>query len=275
MGSIRSALRSLLDSPVGDRLRKMTGYNPTAFLRPMSAQASISDLIPWRCDDVWNTRFDLLNLPSLLFPEANARDEATIVFFDADGAEITRQTAMLEPFETKTILLDSVVGRGRGAGTFACFHRSDALAKLKDSRSYVFDRQYVGFKREGDKIWGFAHGNISGLAMAPGGAIEHLAGRCDEPAPYRVQCRFDDCDKAELVYPNYSDAPKEITVSFLAEDRSEIARKTQVIPPRGVRVVEVDNRDRSIKMVEHRARIAFWRPVVFKHYQTHYNVFHS
>lgn len=278
MSSISAAVRKIADSPVGQVLRRRLGIKPPLAVRPYSPEYSVSDLFPWRVDDIWDTRFDLTNVPSMIFPDRVPVDTVTMVVFALDGKEIVRRDFQLQPFEVRPVLLrDLVEGSGVCAGTFAVFHDPGAaLADVRAAGCNIAERGYLSFKRKGDAIWGVVHGNLHALHKHPASAqIGHVAGRLAKPAPYRVQVRFDDTDFFELTFANASSKVQTVVLTLLDDNRRQVGRQEQVIAPHGLGLFAVDNAERKVSMVESMGGIAMWRPAIFKYYPSHYNVLHS
>lgn len=277
MSFVRIAIRTLADSHAGQVIRRKLGVKPPLAVRPSSPEYSVSDLFPWRVDDIWDTRFDLTNVPSMIFPDSAPHDRVTMVVHGLDGREITRKVYELAPFEVRSVLLRDLVGSAGPAGTFSVFHDPGAaLADVREAGCNIAERGYLCFKRKGDVIWGVVHGNLHALCKHPSSdTIGHVAGRLPERAVYRVQVRFDDTDKFELTFANASSKIQTVTLRLLDDDRGEVGRQEQTIQPHGLGLFVIDNKDRKVAMVEALGGIAMWRPAIFKHYATHYNVLHS
>lgn len=278
MSFIRKAARALADSHTGQVLRRKLGVKPPLAVRPRSPEYSVSDLFPWRVDDIWDTRFDLTNVPSMIFPDRAPTDRVTMVVFAADGRELIRKVFDLAPFEVQPVLLRDLIGQtGVTAGTFSVFHDPGAaLAGVRAAGCNIAERGYLCFKRRGDSLWGVVHGNLHALCKHPGSdEIGHVAGRLPERAAYRVQVRFDDTDFFELTFANASSKVQTVTLRLLDDERREVGRQEHTIRPNGLALFAIDNHARTVAMVEALGAIAMWRPAIFKHYPTHYNVLHS
>ena len=142
---LKKILLPLLDKPFFDHFRAATGIRPPLFLRPMKQNESISDLFPWRVDEKWETQYDLMNLPSLVFPKKNFVDFITMIFFDSRGKEISRKQFELNPLETRKILIRDFLKGITGQGTFSCFHFAKGLEEVQALQGHINDRQYVSF----------------------------------------------------------------------------------------------------------------------------------
>ena len=273
---IKKILHPLYDKPLFDHLRAWLGFRSPFFLRPLRTAETISDLFPWRVADTWETRYDLMNIPSLVFPENKLVDLITIVFFDFKGQEISRKQIELEPFESKKILIRDFLGEGRGQGTFSCFHSAEVQEKLQGTQCYFNDRQYVSYSWKEDVFWSYTHGNIYCLSKLPKGFnVRSVVPKQSKEIIYRPQLRMDDCDKFELFYVNPLKKPMKILVRGFDENWKESTRRECVIPSRGLQVFEFNNQSRSIVFVENRSRASLLRPTIFKYYDSFFDVLHG
>lgn len=276
MSAARTMLRKLAETPLGERLRAALNVKPPVVVRPWSAEAAVSDMFPWRVDATWETRFDLTNVPSLVAPDLAPHDEATLVVFAADGSEIARQQFHLEPFEVKSLLIEDYLGGRVGAGTFSVFHSCRGVPELAQTGRHLAERGYVAFRRRGDALWGVVHGNLHALSKNPGGqSLGFVHGRRPQPEPYRLQLRMDDCQRFELTFTNPSPKALPMRVRFLGENRTCLDEQVQTIAARGIGLYGWDNGKAPCVYVEAEGALAMWRPAIFKHYQTHFNVLHS
>jgi hypothetical protein len=277
MSALLHSLRPLYDTPLGDRVRVWTGVNPPINIRPRAADATISDLFPWRVDATWQTCFELLNLPSLLYPDARPTDRATLVLFGADGGTLSTHHFELAPFEARRIEIEPLLDGVAGAGAFACFHAAPCLRALAQNGSHLSERGYVGFRRRGDRLWSYVHGNQHVLARAPGrSAITPVGPASRRDWVYRPQLRFDDAAAFDLVYANPVDRPLTLSLRLFGPTGSTVGEREIALPVRGSAVISHSNAESGIIVrVESRAWCSFWRPVVFKHYESHFDVFHG
>ena len=273
---IKKLLRPLYDKPFCDHLRAWLGVRPPFFLRPLRMLESISDLFLWRVDDTWETQYELMNLPSLLVPNKTAVDSVTMIIYDARGNEISRNIIKLNPFESKKILIRSLLKGVTGQGTFGCFHSADSMGEIQKAGCYLVDRQYVSYSWKGDIFFNYAHGNIYGLSkLATEDKTRSLVPMQRKTQIYRPQLRFDDCDNFELIYSNPAKEPLELLVRLFDDNWNEIERRGCLIPPRGLEVLKFDNHSRELVLVENQSQIGLCRPVIFKFYKSFFDVFHG
>ena len=273
---IKKILRPLYDKPLFDHFRAWLGFRPPFFLRPLKTTETISDLFPWRVDDTWETQYDLMNIPSLVFPEKKFIDVTTMIFFDLKGREVSRKNFRLDPFESKKILIRDTLEGASGHGTFCCFHSIEGQETIQGKQSYFNDRQYVSYSWKGDNFWNYTHGNIFCLSKSPEEAyVRSIVPKQPKIITYRPQLRMDDCNKFELFYINPLEKPLDILVQGYDENWIELERKKGVIPPRGLQVFEFENQSHSVVFVENLSRIGLLRPIVFKHYESFFDVLHG
>ncbi len=265
-----------LRDPLADRVRTLLGFRAPRWVRPWRRGDVVSDLFPWRADGDWQTRFDLMNLSALLFPDRAAREDVGVVFFDEKGEPIRQERFRIEPFAVKELgIADFVPG---GIGTFACFHMAEDGSGFDCAGGHMVERNYLAFRRNSDAspIWAYVHGNTYALSRTDADApLRSVAGRPGSKIPYRPQMRFDDCDAFDLVFSNTTNRKLEVEVRCLDAVRKLVRRDHAILPPRGVARIAVDNAKRDIVMVENYGDHFMWRPVVFKFYQTGFDVLHS
>ena len=84
MYPLKQLIKKFSNLPLSISLRNAIGIRPKYYIEP-PLNNSVSDLFLWRSDDVWRTRLDLLNLPSVLYPDQNITDKITLIFFDPQG----------------------------------------------------------------------------------------------------------------------------------------------------------------------------------------------
>ena len=273
---IKKILRQLYDKPFCDHLRAWLGIRPPFFIRPLRMLESISDLFLWRVDDTWETQYEIMNLPSLLVPDKTAIDSVTIIIYDARGNEISRSIIKLNPFESKKILIRSLLKGVTGQGTFGCFHSADSMDEIQKAGCYLVDRQYVSYSWKDDIFLNYAHGNIYGLSkLATENKARSLVPMQRKTQIYRPQLRFDDCDKFELIYLNPAEEPLELLVRLFDDNWKELERRDSLIPARGLEVLEFDNHSRELVLVENQSKIGLCRPIIFKHYESFFDVLHG
>ena len=217
-----------------------------------------------------------MNLPSLLIPNKAEIDTVTMIIYDACGNEISRNTINLNPFENKKILIRSLLKGVTGQGTFGCFHHADSTYEIQKAGCHLADRQYVSYSWKNDIFFNYVHGNIFSLSkLASENKVRSLVPIHRKTHVYRPQLRFDDCDKFDLVYSNPAEEPLKLLVRLFNDNWNEIHRREVCIPPRGLEILNFNNNSRKFVLVENQSRIGLCRPVIFKFYESFFDVLHG
>ncbi len=80
----------------------------------------------------------------------------------------------------------------------------------------------------------------------------------------------------DLSYSNPTDRPLELHLRLMAPGHGTDAESIRIeVPVRGTTVVSRPNETGAVAAFESLSRASLWRPVVFKHYQSHFDVFHG
>lgn len=263
------------ESPFGYRLRKLINHAPVAELRPFNAKAAVSDLFVWRCDSEWDTDFELFNISSFIFPRDKAIEECDIIFFTENGKKISSARISLKPFERKTLHIREYLSGNEGVGTFAVFHHPNNIEKYVEQSSHLTERGYIGYRRRGETVKSFCHGNLQSLAQGESGKGFSYVAATGKPLRYYPQLIISDCDRAELIYTNPSPRSKALKINLYGRQQEEIDQINAIVPSCGVRVISIDNRDRKIHTFDNIGEIVMWRPIIKKFYQTHFDALHG
>jgi hypothetical protein len=259
-----------------DRLRSVLGVRPPRWIRPFRAEATVSDLFPWRGGSAWDTRFDIMNMSTLLMPDAASSEEVSLVVFDDGGDLLKEERIAIEPFGMKTVRISDLAPRA-DQGTFACFHALASDCAADFSGGNLVERSYVSYRRRGSAspLWCYVHGNTYALSREDYGSMHSIAGRPVGSLVYRPQLRFDDCERFEMVLTNTTMRRLTATVRALDSARKLVEERRAFIPACGMAVIGFDNHEGRIALVENEGRHFMWRPVLFKYYQSGFDVLHS
>ncbi len=274
---IRQLLRDLSDSPLGTRVRAWSGIRSPQIVRPWNAGDTVSDLFMWRSDTEWQTVFLLSNIPTLIDPASKIADRVFLEVYDVAGHRIAKQDIVLAPGETKQIEVGSLIGdRAQGGcGTFCVFHHPERSPGLFEEKSMnISERGYVGYRRSGDEIWAMVHGNANAFAM---GAAEpySISVVTSGTQIYRLQVRLDDCIKFQLACSNPSQKPQTLTAQYHDDEGALVGTCDAVVPARGVHLFDSSAISKRACLVELFSNVMVWRPLVFKFYSGHFDVFHG
>lgn len=263
------------ETALGCRLRRFIESKPIAELRPFNTKAAISDLFVWRCDDEWETEFDLFNISSFVYPDECPQEECRIILFDKDGRRIAFHSLMLAPFERRVLKLSDYLGPERGVGTFAVFHLSSCVSRYEAFKTHLTERGYIGYRRKGDVIKSFCHGNLQALSQAPEQNGFSYVAATTAPMRYHPQLILSDSHMIELIYTNPSARSKPLSVNLFDKDSNKVGERHVIVPARSVRIIKIDNVDKTIHTFDNFGGIVMWRPVIKKYYDTHFDVMHG
>lgn len=278
--SLRKALSKyyyshVYETALGCRLRRFIEKAPVAELRPFNKRAAISDLFVWRCDDEWETEFDLFNISSFVYPDQQPQEECRIIFFDKDGRCIGKHVLTLAPFERRVLKLSDYVGTDKEFGTFAVFHHSSCVSRYEDAKTHLTERGYIGYHRKGDVLKSFCHGNLQALSQGPAQEGFSYVAATTAPMRYHPQLILSDSAMIELIYTNPSSRSKALSVNLFDKDSQKVGERHVALPARSVRIIEIDNLDKAIHTFDNVGGIVMWRPVIKKYYDTHFDVMHG
>ena len=259
-----------------DRLRSALGIRPPHWIRPWSARTTISDLFPWRGGTDWDTKFDVMNLSSMLMPDIPAAEDVSFVLFDDSGRRLREECFTLNPFSMHELKVSDFV-QGAEQGTFVCFHALNLQCTPDFFGGNLAERNYISYRKRGaeSSLWSYVHGNTYALSRRGTAGIRSIAGRPTRDIIYRPQLRFDDCLHFELIFTNTTLRKLSVRVNAFDEARALVEKKMATVPAGGMAVIAFDNAGHRISMVENEGRHFMWRPVLFKHYQTGFDVLHS
>jgi len=277
MSLIKNFIQTLANLPFSIYLRNFLGFFPKYYQEP-PLNYSASDLFFWRSDENWETRFDLINLPSVLYPQNKMSDKATIIIFDNQGHEISRHQITIQPFQTKTIEIKDLLGDTVGFGSMACFHEIVGNSLPGPPQFCLVERGFVGYRRIEDDslLWSYIHGAAYVLAKPPGrDEVQTTRRAIGKNLLYQPQLTLSDCDRFDLIYINPNDRDVKIKICLLDQSSNVIREESDVLSPRGVRVFPLENKDRTIFRVENESKVYMWRPFILKYYETHFDIFHS
>ncbi len=263
------------ETAIGCRLRQFIEDKPIAELRPFNSKAAISDLFVWRCDDVWETEFDLFNISSFVYPEEQPEEECRIILFDKDGRRMGSHSLTLAPFERRVLKLSDYLGSDRGVGTFAVFHHADCVSRYEACKTHLTERGYIGYRRRGDTLKSFCHGNLQALSQVPGQDGFSYVAATTAPMRYHPQLILSDSRMIELIYTNPSARSKALSINLFDKDSKKVSERHAIVPARSVRIIKIDNADRTIHTFDNTGGIVMWRPVIKKYYDTHFDVMHG
>lgn len=261
-------------------IKRALGMRPAKLRTPRSWHESISDAFVWRCDEGFMTRFDLMNLSSFLVPQRAGREQVLLILFSQDGSEIMRRTYNLEPFSIHPIRVDELLSQGdEEYGTFCVFHERLGEGKTWDFETCILERSYTSYRNQ-DRcdLWSYVHGCCNTYVLSydfTGERTSHLCQRAIEKQNFRPQLRFDDCDRFEVFISNPLRSVEEFVLRVY-DQRGQLSEETpHRLSSLACKKVRVDSSGMDKARIELECHVYMGRPLLFKYYQSHFDVLHS
>lgn len=278
MYTIKSFIQTLGNLWPSIYLRNLLGVLPKYYREPPLGYA-VSDLFLWRSDEVWRTRFDLLNLPSVLYPKNIIEDKVSLIFYDQEGQKICDENLVIPPFQKREIQVEDILGNTKGFGSMAYFHEGlEENSQQVLPQFCIVERGFAAYRRVLDDslLWSYIHGAAYLLAKSPGkGEFQSTRRLLGKQFLYQPQLLFSDCDRFDLIYINPNDCDSAIKVRAFDRSLNLIREKSSILPPRGVKIFSLENENRGIHRIENESQAYMWRPLISKYYKTHFDIFHG
>lgn len=273
---MRSTLLTRLANTRGAlRLRYFLGIRAPDYIPDF--REAVSDLFIWRCDQEWETFFDLTHLAGLLNPDARDDYTALIVLYSDLGIEIGRYPFAVSFSRSRLVRINNLAAAARCRhGTFAVAHLAPVASIFGAETTCLAERGYVSYRRtsDGSPLRSYVHGNLYGVGARPATTrLRTITLPRHQVREYQPQVRLDNCRYGEIALVNYSS--RALTVEAIAITSG--ARRGQSVrtdlPPRAS--VIIDTRSLPLERVALRAPLPMPRPLLFKHYASHFDVFHG
>jgi len=280
--------RFLNDTALGRRLRHsweptvrdVLGVRPIRFRQPRSLNESVSDAFVWRRDHDFETRFELMNLRSFIDPDNASREHALMMFFSKSGKEIGRSSFKLDPFEIRRVdLADTLPIGTTGYGTFCVFHEQEAASDSHDLGTCLMDRSYASYTNSQNRsLWSYVHGCCNTYVLSYSFSRSktcHLSIDTRRKQVYKPQLQFDDCQRFEVCVSNPLSKPTTISVNVADADGTEVERVVADLDPLACRMISIDNAKFDKARIEIEGNVQLCRPLLFKYYDSHFDVLHA
>ena len=92
---------------------------------------------------------------------------------------------------------------------------------------------------------------------------------------YMPQLRFDDCDRFEMVYTNPLPSSTKLVIQTLDRANNTVTQISRRLSSLETVAIEFDNESRGHVTIRHESNVFEWRPLIFKYYDSHFDVLHS
>ncbi len=264
-------LKSFKNNRIINDIRNKILFKPSIYLKPLSNDLSVSDFFFWSYKNSFQTKFYITNLASQILPDLPQKDDVKVLVYDDTGKLIDNVLISLDPFETKEFLFNKKIYENK-FGSFFVFHSFNELGDLIKNGCHVADRGYTGYKKN-DGIWSFVHGNHYSASLQKNQEIQSLMSRSLFKSGYKMQVSFLDSRSSELVINNPD--KKIIKTDILYFDENMKFLKKESIKVRGMNTLVYNLSKLKFKYIEIKSNVIFGRPLIIKHYDTYFDIFHA
>jgi hypothetical protein len=238
---------------------------------PKNSKAVISDLFVWRCNQDWNTYFELLDLASLLGNEG--QHQIDIVFFDNNGEKFHQQSIELSGLYRQTLniskLLSALSELPSDYGVFCIFHKKVPNSVLK-LQSFIAERGYVSYQYKNAPLRSYVHGNLDAIddSLAPLSSSSFLNRQ------YNLQYLLETNKAYEIALINASSKNKKIKFKIVGVDNSDQTKENIILKPKQVFVFPIKDLSSPSRLIIE-SKMIMARPVVFCFGDNNMDIFHG
>jgi len=275
---MRERLKKIIKNNIPAQLIELLFSKKVAITKTPSRKAVISDLFINRIENDWETHFELLKTDHILSPQQSniTNNLATIFFFNRNGESIgfkkvDKMTNM------KNTLNISSIAKSLGIfhdGLFAIFHH-EVPDWYENYNSFLAERGYVGYiNPHKGNIKSFVHGNMDSIALDENknqfllGEISYLN------KEYHLQHQMDHDKLYELFFVNNSRKIQHVTV-FEKKEKSIIETKQIIYPGGFEKFIKPIYKSNDNSKIIVKSKLPLARPIVFKHMESSFDVFHG
>ena len=272
---IKSSVKSWLLNNIDLRYFEFISSKYTFTTRiPNARKDVISDLFPLRIEEGWNSFFELLNVPRLIYPSSSksTTNNVKFMFFDSSGLlngefEINIENQLKSTIDLKKLCHQLNIFSD---GTFAVFHQSH-IDKNLIKGSYLTERGYVGYEnKKRGSIKGYVHGNDDAISL--GRNLNSLGVKSFFIKAYNVQYEFNDEFNYEFLWVNTSS--KKVRLKII--DSSSNEKSYLTINPGGIKsYLCYGIKNRQIRKIIVESKLNMARPIIFKYMKNSFDVFHG
>ena len=239
--------------------------------KPNNPQSVISDLFVWRCNQDWNTYFELLDLASLFGDEG--QHQVDIVFFDNNGENFHQKSIELSGLYRQVLDISRVLSTLKQLpsdyGTFCVFHKKIPNSVLK-LQSFIAERGYISYQYKNAPLCSYVHGNLDAIDDC----LTPLGGSSFFNRQYNLQYLLMPDKKYELALINASSTNKKIKFKILEFDSSIQIQEIITIKSKQVFVLPIKDLSNPSRLIIE-SKMIMARPVVFCFSDNNMDVFHG
>ncbi len=258
-------------SRIINNIRNKLLLRPSIYLKPKSKDLSVSDFFFWNSKNNFRTKIYITNLASQILPDIKQDDFIKIIIYESNGIQIDEIDMKLKAFETREFFFDDKKYLNK-YGSFFIFHKFKNMGDLIRNGCHIAERGYTGYKKD-DGVWNFVHGNHYSASLLSNGKIQSLLSTSLFKSNYRMQVSFVDSYKSELILNNPSDKNSYFDFLYFDTDMKQIDKESLKLKGKNTKIYKLSKK--KFKYLEIESNIIFCRPLVLKHYNTYFDIFHA
>jgi len=239
--------------------------------KPSNSGAFVSDLFIWRCDQNWNTFFELFDVAGLFGDDII--HHVNIVFFDDSGNKFFQQTLELNGLVRQVISISSLLlaldNVPSSYGTFAVFHQKipDEISELG---SFISERGYVSYQYKDAPLRSYMHGNVDAIDDT----MTNLGGTGLFSRRFNLQYVLEANKDYEIVLVNPSSSKKKTEFIVMSFDNKIQFQENIILKSRQALALPIKRLPNDGRLVI-KSKIIMARPVVFTFNNHRVDVFHG
>ena len=261
-----------------ERLRRaFWNFKQPLTLKPALIGAPVSDLFVWRNSEVWETYFELMDIPGL-FADCESMPEHHIIlfFFDSKGDRFLEKRLDVVPNQRRTLNLSMFIPNTAGSfGTFCVFHSHTPQA-VTELGSYIAERGYVSYRYKAAPLRAYVHGNLDAVTLLPNKHLQLLGGDSFRAREYRLQHTLQGPALYEVGLVNPTPRLQRFSCRLLSTSSGEImAAQEAQLKSQGCHVFLVPMEQLQQGRIVIRSHMVMARPLIFRIQDKRMDVFHG
>lgn len=259
------------------RQAPMLLFQPITY-KPADRNVVLSDLFVWRCDENWQTVFELVH-PNFFMGISFGTVSSTIILFDASGQAVGEKVITWNATERSRVDLSVTFGNeitslAKGLGTFSVFHNGISSEVFEKCSSWVTERGYVAYYYRESGFGSYAHGNYDAISRNSLGVLQCLGGKSIFPRGFNLQYCFEPNSWYEVIFTNPTSATQRLSLTLKNQQLSKVSKTKMRIESRGVEVYSFQTGSDSVYLTV-TSRLVMARPVVISLKDDLIDVFHG
>lgn len=240
------------------------------FFKKIKLGVACTDLFPWRVSKSWQTKLDLMNISSFVFPEEEIHEKVELYFLDASGKFLKKIKRSLKPFEIEPLLINDIILENDSFGTFYVLHEPLLKDPFRFYQTCISERGYIAYRNLsiGRRVWKFVHGNSN--ALQGHDSIRRIFPR---NFVFQPQVYFSDSTYAECFYVNPTDIILPLKITCYNSEGAIVKTHKVRLAPYSSYIFETDGS--QVCRITNHSPIFLHRPIIFKYYDDSLDIFHG